>query len=135
MAINPQKFLPSSKGGALAKVNKTIVSSSTPIFISEKSQKNISIIRVKVIEIDSILKGTIASQKKNLDERKRQDSRKRREDIETKLETKPKAETGTVKVPVKPRMGFLDFVKNFIGNVSWCYTPPYKPNDNSFIQG
>ena len=121
MAINPQKFLPSSKGGALAKVNKTIVSSSTPIFISEKSQKNISIIRVKVIEIDSILKGTIASQKKNLDERKRQDSRKRREDIETKLETKPKAETGTVKVPVKPRMGFLDFVKNFIGNVLLGY--------------
>ena len=25
--------------------------------------------------------------------------------------------------------------KNFIGNVSWGYTPPYKPNDNSFIQG
>jgi len=118
MAINAQKFLPTSK---TVKVKKSVIGTSSPIFISEKSQKNISVIRVKVIEIDSILKGTLALQKKNLDERKRRESTKRRENIETKLETKPKAETGKVKVPQIPRMGFFDWIKNFIGNILLGY--------------
>jgi len=121
MAINTQKFLPAAKGSISAKVRKTKVNSSTPIFLSEKSQSNIGLIRVKVIEIDSILKGTLASQKKSLDDRKRKESAKRREDIETKLETKPKAETGKVKTPQAPRMGFLDWIKNFIGNILLGY--------------
>ena len=50
MAINTQKYLPSSKGGTLAKVAK--ISKGSVAVISEKSQKNISIIRVKVIEIE-----------------------------------------------------------------------------------
>ena len=89
MAVNTQKFLPSSKGGALAKVNKKIINSSTSISLSEKSVKDIGIIRVKVIEIDSILKGTLAAEKKKLNEAKKQESSKRREKIEEKLETKP----------------------------------------------
>ena len=121
MAINTQKFLPAAKGGISTKINKTKVNSSTPIFLSEKSQSNIGLIRVKVIEIDSILKGTLASQKKILDDRKRKESAKRREDIETKLETKPKVETGKVKTPETPRMGFLDWIKNFIGNILLGY--------------
>ena len=118
MAINAQKFLPTFK---TVKIKKSVIGTSSPIFISEKSQKNISLIRVTVIEIDSILKGTLALQKKNLDEKKRRESTKRRENIETKLETKPKAETGKVKVPQSPRMGFLDWIKNFIGNILLGY--------------
>lgn len=123
MAVNTQKFLPSSKGGELAKVNKKIISSSSTISLSEKSVKDIGIIRVKVIEIDSILKGTLASEKKKLNEAKKQESSKRREKIEEKLETKPKlkAESGKIKMPSLPRMGFLDWVKNFIGNVILGY--------------
>ena len=123
MAVNTQKFLPSSKGGALAKVNKKIINSSTSISLSEKSVKDIGIIRVKVIEIDSILKGTLAAEKKKLNEAKKQESSKRREKIEEKLETKPKpkAESGKIKMPSFPRMGFLDWVKNFIGNVILGY--------------
>ncbi len=121
MAINTQKFLPSSKGGALAKVNKTVIKASSSVILSENAVKNIGIIKVKVIEIDSILKGTLAAEKKKLNESKKQDSSKRREKIEEKLETKPKAETGKIKMPSLPRMGFLDWIKNFIGNVILGY--------------
>ena len=121
MAINTQKFLPSSKGGTLAKVNKTIIKSSSPIALSGKSLRDLSVIKVKVIEIDSILKGTLAVEKKKLTESKKQDSSKRREKVEEKLEKKPKAESGKIKTPSLPRMGFLDWVKNFIGNVILGY--------------
>ena len=121
MAINTQKFLPSSKGGILAKVNRSIIKSSSSTSLSEKSLKDLSVIKVNVIEIDSILKGTLAAEKKKLTESKRQDSSRRREKIEEKLETKPKAENGKIKMPSLPRMGFLDWVKNFIGNIILGY--------------
>lgn len=108
MAINTQKFLPSSKGGSLVKVNKTLIksSSSSSIDVGDKSIKNLSIVRVKAIEVDSILKGTLAAEKKKLTESKKQDSSKRREKIEEKLETKPKAESGKVKMPSLPVWDF-----------------------------
>lgn len=121
MAINTQKFLPSSKGGSLVKVNKTLIKGSSSVAVGDKSIKNLSIVRVKAIEVDSILKGTLAAEKKKLTESKKQDSSKRREKIEEKLETKPKVESGKVKMPSLPRMGFLDWVKNFIGNVILGY--------------
>lgn len=121
MAVNTQKFLPSSKGGSLVKLNKTLIKSSSSVGLSENSIKNIGIIKVKVIEVDNLLKGTLAAEKKKLNEAKKQESSKRREKIEEKLETKPKAESGKIKMPSLPRMGFLDWVKNFIGNVILGY--------------
>jgi hypothetical protein len=119
MAINTQKLLPQSE--LIAKDTKTFVGKSSSIVISKKSQKNIATIRVKVIQIENILKGTLALQKKELDNKKKSDSSKRREKIEERLETKPKAESGKIKMPSLPRMGFLDWVKNFIGNVILGY--------------
>ena len=122
MAINTQKFLPSSKGGALAKVSSKVISTkSTPVFLTEKSVKNIGVIRTKVVEIENILKGTLASEKKALDEKKRKESTKRREKQEEKLETKPKAEKGSIKAPKAPRLGIFDWIKNFIGNIILGY--------------
>ena len=122
MAINTQKFLPSSKGGAISKVSKKAISAkSSSVDIGEKSLSNINVIRVKVIEIDSILKGTLAAEKKQLNDKKKKDSSKRRESLEEKLETKPNAEKGKVEMPKTPRMGFLDWVKNFIGNIVLGY--------------
>jgi muramidase (phage lysozyme) len=119
MAINTQKFLPSSKGGALAKVAK--ISKGSVAVISEKSQQNIGIIKVKVIEIDKLLKGTLASQKKSLDIKRKEGEKKKFSELETKLETKPKAEKGKIEMPKVPRMGFLDWIKNFIGNIILGY--------------
>lgn len=118
MVINAQKFLSSSKE---PKVSTSFVKSSSLVPLSQNSIKNIGIIRFKVLEIDKILKGTLASQKKDLDTKKREVSSKRREKIEERLETKPKAENGKIEIPSLPRMGFLDWVKNFIGNVILGY--------------
>jgi hypothetical protein len=123
MAVNIQKFLPSaaSKGGALSKVSKNIAKGSSSLGITESAQKNIGIISIKVVEIDKILKGTLASQKKQLDNQKRQESSKRREKQEEKLETKPQAERGSIKMPKLPKLGIFDWIKNFIGNVILGY--------------
>jgi hypothetical protein len=121
MAVNTQKFLPSSKSVSLAKVSQNIAKGSSSLGITESAQKNISIISIKVIEIDKILKGTLASQKKQLDNQKRQQSSQRREKQEEKLETKPDAEKGKIKMPKVPRLGIFDWIKNFIGNVILGY--------------
>lgn len=118
MAINTQKFLPSSKE---TRVSTTFANKSSLVPLSRTSVKNIGVIRVKVVEIDKILKGTLAVQKKDLDTKKRETSSKRREKIEEKLETKPNAESGKIEMPSLPRMGFLDWVKNFIGNIILGY--------------
>jgi len=109
MAINPQKMLPSSR-----KANNSLAKYS-------KNSSAIKSIKLKVIQIDKLLKGTLADDKKKLDDEKREDSKKRREDIEEKLETKPKAEKGKIKMPKVPKMGFLDWIKNFIGNILLGY--------------
>ena len=108
MAINTQKFLPAQKSSALPN-------------ISQKTIKNISVIKVKVIQIENILKGTIALEKKSLDEKKRKESGTRREKQEEKLETKPNVEKGNIKMPSAPKLGILDWVKNFIGNIILGY--------------
>jgi hypothetical protein len=84
------------------------------VVLSKKSVKDVANIKVNVIKIESILKGTLASEKKALDLKKRQESGKRIGKQEEKLETKSKTEKGPIKVPSLPRMGFLDWVKNFI---------------------
>ena len=122
MAVNTQKFLPSSREGVRSKVTQKVISTKASSgLVSEKSISDIGIIRVKVIEIDSILKGTLALQKKNLDDKKRQESSRRREKQEEKLETRPKAEKIAVKTPKSFKMGLLDWVKNFIGNIVLGY--------------
>mgnify|MGYP003342150074 FL=1 len=94
---------------------------STNIVLTKKSIKSIDIIKDRVIEIDSLLKGTLAVEKKKLDTQKRQESNKRKEKQEEKLETKPQAERGPIKAPSLPRMGFFAWVKNFIGNIILGY--------------
>jgi hypothetical protein len=91
------------------------------IVLTKKSIKNIEIIKVKFVQIENIFKGTLASEKKALDEKKRRESNTRREKQEEKLETKPNAEKGSVKMPASPRMGILDWIKNFIGNILLGY--------------
>jgi hypothetical protein len=131
MAISSDKLLnrPSELhrryGGRLAMkedLQKKMVSGGpSNIVLTKKSVKDIGNIKVNVIKIESILKGTLAAEKKSLDTKKRQESGKRREKQEEKLETKPQAEKGPIKMPKVPRMGFLDWVKNFIGNVILGY--------------
>ena len=117
MAINTQKFLPGSKGTAKPLPQAKISS----ITLTSQDKKNVNTIRVKTIQIDKMLKGTLAADKKILDDKKREASKKRKDDIETKLEKKPDLKK-KIKMPnVLPKTGFLDWIKNFIGNVLLGY--------------
>jgi hypothetical protein len=125
MAINADKLLNKSSGKlAMQKAQQERMIGGGPanIVLSKKSIKGIEGIKINVIKIENILKGSLALDKKQLDDKKKATSKKRKEDIETKLETKPNAESGgKVKLPAAPRMGILDFIKNFIGNVLLGY--------------
>ena len=131
MAINADQLLnrPSELhrryGGRLAmqkaQQEKMIGGGPSNIVLSKKSIKGIEGIKINVIKIENILKGSLALDKKQLDDKKKATSKKRKDDIETKLETKPNVESGKVKMPSAPRMGILDFIKNFIGNVLLGY--------------
>jgi len=124
MAINADKLLNKSSGKLAmqkAQQEKMVGGGPVNIVLTKKSIKGIESIKINVIKIENILKGSLALDKKQLDDKKKATSKKRKEDIETKLETKPNAESGKVKMPSAPRMGILDFIKNFIGNVLLGY--------------
>jgi hypothetical protein len=124
MAINADKLLNKSSGRLAmqkAQQEKMIGGGPVNIVLSKKSIKGIEGIKINVIKIENILKGSLALDKKQLDDKKKATSKKRKDDIETKLETKPNVESGKVKMPSAPRMGILDFIKNFIGNVLLGY--------------
>jgi hypothetical protein len=125
MAINADKLLNKSSGRLAmqkAQQEKMIGGGPSNIVLSKKSIKGIEGIKINVIKIEDILKGSLALDKKQLNDKKKATSKKRKEDIETKLETKPNAKSGgKVKLPAAPRMGILDFIKNFIGNVLLGY--------------
>jgi hypothetical protein len=125
MAINADKLLNKSSGRLAmqkAQQEKMVGGGPSNIVLSKKSIKGIEGIKINVIKIEDIFKGSLALDKKQLDDKKKATSKKRKEDIETKLETKPNVESGgKVKLPAAPRMGILDFIKNFIGNVLLGY--------------
>ena len=125
MTINTDKLLNKSSGRLVmqkAQQERMIGGGSANIVLSKKSIKSIEGIKINVIKIEDILKGSLALDKKQLDDKKKATSRKRKEDIETKLETKPNVESGgKVKLPAAPRMGILDWIKNFIGNIILGY--------------
>ena len=125
MAINTDQLLNRSSGRLAmqkAQQKKMVGGASVNIVLTKKSIKNVDIIKTNVVKIESFFKGTLALDKKQLDDKKRATSRKRKDDIETKLETKPNAESGgKVKLPAAPRMGILDWIKNFIGNIILGY--------------
>jgi F0F1-type ATP synthase assembly protein I len=131
MAINTQKFLPPPKIGAIlkfstaniTKINKTNKTNNNSAEDPENNNfgiilSQIKIIQVKVTEINKIFKGTVAAQKKELDDKKREESKKRLSSKEKKLKTKSDNEKkDKLKTPEIPKMDFLDRIKDFIGKI------------------
>ena len=114
MAISAQKFLPATKGTAKSLPQAKISS----ITLTSQDKKNVNTIRVKTIQVDKILKGTLAADKKRLTDKKKEASKKRKDDVEAQLEKKPTKDGAGFKMPkVLPKMGFLGWIKNFIGNI------------------
>ena len=111
MAISTQKFLPQAKNSSLAVSKPTAVRSVGPS-VSKKT----FVIKEKVIEIDKILKGTLASEKKEIDSKKKQDEKEKRQNAEKTLETSEEKKSKKTKLQI-PKVKFFDRIKDFFGNI------------------
>ena len=120
MALDSQKLLPQgNRGGALA-VSRPKVS-----LVRKEDKKDIKsepntilVIKTRVIEIEKILKGSVALDKKLLDQERKQRENALRDQEETELETKD--EDGDKKVKkkaTKVKLGFLDGLIKYIKDV------------------
>jgi hypothetical protein len=118
------KLLPSSKS-SIVKFSPIIskksfgVSSNktedTPNKFNIGILKSVLKIDKKVIVIDKLLKDSLFLTKKSEENKKKQEEKKEFSDKEKKLEKKnlPKEKAG-INLPSPPKMGFLDWIKNFI---------------------
>ena len=113
----------SEKGGALTVIPKSSLVSSPGGELSKKSAKPqedvVYTIRTRVIEVDKLLKGTLASEKaQNKKEKKQKEDEVRLEQETDKQKKKPDKDTGkeTPKSLV-PKLGFLDGIKKFLSEV------------------
>ena len=110
---------PTSKT-ALAKPMKPLQMASTSAVSKDDPLK---VIHVKVLEIESILKGTLAAEKDEQKRKKQELQDQRRAQQEEGLEKDPKKKPEKKpKMPLKmPKVGLFGFIKNFIGSVIMNY--------------
>ena len=89
-----------------------------PVSTTSSDSDYIESINVKVIEIKNLLKGTLAAEKKEQDDREKAEKRANRKKQEAKLEKKEN-KTGKLmaKMPKMPRTGFFDSLFGFITNI------------------
>ena len=122
MAISTQKLLPGgSTGGAMTPIGSSAVTKMKPVVggpSTEKTpDKKILKVKFKVIEVDKLLKGSVASEKKRIDDKRKREQQETRAKREGELEKKPEGkekEKGGLKIP---KISFFDRVKNFIKNI------------------
>ena len=109
------------KGGALAVIPKSPLVASPggeSSKIPEKPQEDVVYtIRTRVIEIDKLLKGTLAAEKAQQKKERQQKENEKRQQKEEKLEKPDK--DGDEETPKKliPKIGFLERIKQFITKV------------------
>jgi hypothetical protein len=99
-----------------AKSSKTNVNFAKSKESKDPSEDIILQIEKKVIKIDKLLKDSFALKKKQQKKSTIKEEQKEFEDREKELEKKkPKKEPG-VNLPTPPKMGFIDWIKNFVFN-------------------
>jgi hypothetical protein len=114
-----------NKNGSLIKADKffaptlsskKITSSSTKTVKTDDLKENIILtIEKKVIKIDNLLKNSLILKKKRAEKERLAEEKKSFSKKESELEKKkPKQEKGGIKLPSAPKMGFLDWIKNFV---------------------
>ena len=122
--VDKSKFLPQGgKGGSLAIRPKTnLVSikqqSSSLAKIGGKQEDPMLIIKTKVIKIEDLLKGTLAAEKKAVDEKRKQQEEEGRDKQEDEVEKTPKSKEKGIKIPVPGKIkSFWGNIKKYIGTV------------------
>ena len=117
MAINPAKLLPPS-GGALAVRSKTID-------IGKKKEVGVEgqvlIIKTQVIKIEKLITRGYTLKLKEQKEEQKENETKKRAKREEELEEKKAPKEGKGKIPALPKLGFLDRIRKFIGNMLLAY--------------
>ena len=119
MVIDPQKLLPSSRinPSSLVKVDET---TSGELASSAKENKIIEV-KKKLIQIDDILKGTLAIEKKKIDVQKKKDQDERRKGKEEKLELKPEEKKEKKKKNKLSAPSFLQSIIDFFKKIVFGY--------------
>ena len=119
--IDKNKFLGNKEnGGALAVRPTTPLVESPEKAITKtppSEEGSLFTIKTKVVEIDKLLKGTLAFEKAKRDEEKQdieQEQRSQKEQDTEKLDDEGKDTPRQIKVP---KLSFLDGVKNFLKNI------------------
>jgi len=98
MAINVQKLVPSS-------------------FSSQQvSQEKLIEVKRSVIDVEKLMTGIIAFEKKQQDTQRQAREEKRYQRREDQLEKKEIKKQFKLNLPSLPRMGFFDWIKNFVTN-------------------
>lgn len=117
------KLLPSSNSAivkyqksAIAKSGKFLGAKTTKVGSSIKQNSNFLLLDIekKVIQIDKLLKDSLLLSKKESEIRRMSSERKEFEGKEKELERKKEPLIKGIKLPSPPKMGFLDWIKNFI---------------------
>ena len=122
MAITAQKLLPQSKSGAIVPMKRTAITRITPIakktaVPAGESKDTLVIIKERCIEINTLLKGSLALDKIRADKQRKKVEQQKRAGQEDKLESKRKGKEEKGIGLSMPKIGFLDRMKNFIKNV------------------
>ena len=114
MAVSTQKLLPQSKGGAIAKITPMAYKKSAG---GEEKKDTIVVIKERCIEIDTLLKGSLALDKIREEEARKKKQTQRRAASEKQLESRTKSKDEKKSGLKLPKIGFFDRIKNFIKNV------------------
>lgn len=114
MAINPSKLLPTSALAIRGK-EKTVAAKPKK---GQTLEGQVLIIRTQVIKVEKLISSGYALKYKQQKEEEKEKLKTNRAKREEELEEKkaPKEESKG-KLPGLPRLGFLDRIKNFIGNM------------------
>ena len=112
LAIRPSSNIVSSPGGAIQKIEKT-----------EKSDSKgnaLLVIKTKLVSIDTILKGTLAAEKKAENDKRKAQERSERKEDEKEIEDDSKDGKKAKKfklAPPKQVLSFWEKIKSFFGKV------------------
>ena len=133
MAITSQKLLPSRSNTSSivkAKTTKVSASSLTPV------GKKFDVMKDKIFEVDKILKGTLAADKKKITDDKKEEEKQKRNKREDKSEEKKKSPEEKKEKGLKlPKIGFLDRIKNFLTTILLGYVVKRLVGNDSVVGG
>ena len=126
MAITAQKLLPQKTGGAMVPIKKSAITNITPIATkappaadpAETEEKDtLVVIKERCIEIDTLLKGSLALDKIRAEQSRKKSEKKERAEGEEELEKSDNKDEKKAKSLNLPKISFFDRIKNFIKNV------------------